>query len=448
MGIVRALCFGILGLAACGKVLADTGDHTVTVTKSGDGDGVVSSDAGLECGAMCSVAVTYQSSITLSAMPDATFAFDGWSGACSGTDVCTLVVTDDVTIDADFGRPLLTIVPDGTGSGTVTSTPTGISCGEQCTAEFDVGTSVTLTAVADPDSQFSGWSGGDCSGTGPCTTTLDQATTVTATFACGGMHELDFTGATQTFTAPACATGLTIDAFGAQGGTPAVTRNLSTAGALGAEIVGTFAMPGVLTVLVGGAGSSSGSGNSGGGGGTYVYATATDATPLIAAGGGGGVCNNSNCVPAPGSDTTTPNASTVGSGNAAGGTNGNGGTGGSTTVTHAGAGGGAGWLSDGLVGGTGGFPGGLGGHAPRNGGAGGASVSPGSLGGFGGGGGGAGSSGACGGGGGYNGGGGGNGWDGTNWGCGGGGGSYNGGTTQTNTAGAHAGNGKVIITWF
>ncbi|MCX5845209.1 MAG: DUF1566 domain-containing protein [Deltaproteobacteria bacterium] len=68
------------------------------------------------------------------------------------------------------------------GFGTVTSTPAGISCGTQCRAYFNLGTSVTLTAQASTGSIFAGWSGGDCQGTGICTITLNIDTIVTATF--------------------------------------------------------------------------------------------------------------------------------------------------------------------------------------------------------------------------------------------------------------------------
>ena len=59
----------------------------------------------------------------------------------------------------------LTVVKAGTGSGTVTSSPAGITCGSTCSALFASGTSVTLTATADSGSTFAGWSGEGCSGT-------------------------------------------------------------------------------------------------------------------------------------------------------------------------------------------------------------------------------------------------------------------------------------------
>ncbi|MCX7616330.1 MAG: hypothetical protein N2Z68_03000, partial [Patescibacteria group bacterium] len=75
----------------------------------------------------------------------------------------------------------LTVSKSGTGSGTVTSTPTGINCGTDCSESYTSGTSVTLRATASAGSVFAGWSG-DCSGTGTCTVALDSNKTVTATF--------------------------------------------------------------------------------------------------------------------------------------------------------------------------------------------------------------------------------------------------------------------------
>jgi hypothetical protein len=75
----------------------------------------------------------------------------------------------------------LTVTKQGTGTGTVTSSPAGISCGTQCSASYNSGTLVSLSATPDGDSQFAGW-GGACTGTATCTVTMDQAKSVTATF--------------------------------------------------------------------------------------------------------------------------------------------------------------------------------------------------------------------------------------------------------------------------
>ena len=69
-----------------------------------------------------------------------------------------------------------------TGTGRVSAVPAGVDCGPDCSARYLDGTIVTLTAVADTDSSFTGW-GGACSGTeATVTVTLDASKTCTATF--------------------------------------------------------------------------------------------------------------------------------------------------------------------------------------------------------------------------------------------------------------------------
>ena len=77
----------------------------------------------------------------------------------------------------------LTVNRNGPGTGSVSSSPDGISCGATCSAGFDYGAQVTLTATPDHGSAFTGWSGGVCSGTGTCEVTLTADTTIWANFA-------------------------------------------------------------------------------------------------------------------------------------------------------------------------------------------------------------------------------------------------------------------------
>jgi len=80
----------------------------------------------------------------------------------------------------------LTVQLSGDGSGTVTSTPAGLTCsGMTCTGVFQAGTSVTLAATA-TNGSFLGWSGDGCQGTSGCTVVLDQDQTVQALFGAPG----------------------------------------------------------------------------------------------------------------------------------------------------------------------------------------------------------------------------------------------------------------------
>lgn len=79
--------------------------------------------------------------------------------------------------------PRVTVTPAGTGKGAVTSSPAGIDCGTTCSAYFNYGATVTLTATAEPGTTFTGWSGA-CSGSeATCTVTADAAKDVSANFA-------------------------------------------------------------------------------------------------------------------------------------------------------------------------------------------------------------------------------------------------------------------------
>ncbi len=75
----------------------------------------------------------------------------------------------------------LTVTKSGTGNGTITSNPSGITCPGDCTEVYDAGTAVQLTATPTGGSTFTGWTGA-CSGTGACNVTMSAARSVTGTF--------------------------------------------------------------------------------------------------------------------------------------------------------------------------------------------------------------------------------------------------------------------------
>jgi hypothetical protein len=66
--------------------------------------------------------------------------------------------------------------------GTVTSSPAGIDCGSTCSADFNSGAVVTLTAKSDLLAIFTGWQGCDTANGTTCTLTMNAAKTVTANF--------------------------------------------------------------------------------------------------------------------------------------------------------------------------------------------------------------------------------------------------------------------------
>lgn len=67
------------------------------------------------------------------------------------------------------------------GSGTVTSTPSGINCGSMCSVNLATGSAITLSATPAAGWSFSGWNGA-CSGNGSCTVWMNQNQHLVANF--------------------------------------------------------------------------------------------------------------------------------------------------------------------------------------------------------------------------------------------------------------------------
>ena len=116
-----------------------TGNHTISasftavqqnslnVTKAGTGSGMVtSSPAGINCGSDCTEVYTAGTLVTLTAVPDNSSTFGGWSGACTGTGTCSVTMNGAKNVTATFNLKTYTITASaGTGgsispSGTVT----------------------------------------------------------------------------------------------------------------------------------------------------------------------------------------------------------------------------------------------------------------------------------------------------------------------------------------
>lgn len=170
-----------------GSVTLGTISYPLTIAKVGTGSGtVVSYPLGITCGSTCSKSYASGTSVTLSASPAFGSTFAGWSGGgCSGnSNTCTVTVDSAQTVTASFEASYtLTVATNGSGSGKVISSPTGIACGSSCSHDYASGTSVTLTAAASSGSKFAGWSGSSCSGTGVCTVVMSGSQSVQATFA-------------------------------------------------------------------------------------------------------------------------------------------------------------------------------------------------------------------------------------------------------------------------
>lgn len=153
--------------------------------------------AGVAGASGCEALLRYGTVVTLAATAAAQQAFTGWGGSCSGTNGCTVTMTQPHTVRAGFAAwPTLAVRFVGSGSATVSSQPSGISCSwangtasGNCTARFPVGTAVSLSIVPDQGTQFGGWGDG-CSGTGGCTVTMTQDRAVSASITGNGSLEV------------------------------------------------------------------------------------------------------------------------------------------------------------------------------------------------------------------------------------------------------------------
>jgi hypothetical protein len=179
----------IVSFASCGggtrallrPPAAQTYQLSVTPPASGTGS-VTSTPPGIDCPTTCSAAFPQSTQVKLSAAPANNYFFDGWTGACSGTALCTVSMTGTEKVSATFDPgEVLTVSITGTGAGTVTSTPSGISCPTICSFTFPPNTPVTLSETPGSNDTFSSWAGA-CTGSANCSVTLDASMSITANF--------------------------------------------------------------------------------------------------------------------------------------------------------------------------------------------------------------------------------------------------------------------------
>ncbi len=151
----------------------------------------------IECGngaTACEAEYNKEVTITLTATPTERSTFTGWTG-CTAVhgDECEVEMTEAKSVKAEFAtipQQTLTVATEGPGAGIVTGTSPGIEfksidCGNgatTCAENYNPGATITLTAVPAAAYQFTGWSGGGCSGKGTCKVELNADTKVSANF--------------------------------------------------------------------------------------------------------------------------------------------------------------------------------------------------------------------------------------------------------------------------
>jgi hypothetical protein len=160
------------------------------VTTGGDGDGTVTSDDGrINCPGTCTITVSQDTQITLTADPAGFDEFSGWGGdgGCGGTaGTCTVRMDRDRTVSATFDEMfVLGIHFQGRSGGRVTGP--GVDCGSDCVARFRPDTRITLTG--EPfDGDGYGWAGPlgfECNEipiNTPCTFVMDETMDIVVNF--------------------------------------------------------------------------------------------------------------------------------------------------------------------------------------------------------------------------------------------------------------------------
>ena len=174
-----------------GATFSGPSNFTLEVVVAGDpANGIVTSTpAGIDCPGTCTADFPIDANVDLEAIPGPGFEFSGWGVACAGNpNPCTVTMDQDREVSAAFDPvPTYELTVGVDGSGSVTSTPAGIECPGTCAADFLENEKVLLEPTAAAGSSFTGWSG-DCSGTGTCVVSMDQARAVTATFEQNGFE--------------------------------------------------------------------------------------------------------------------------------------------------------------------------------------------------------------------------------------------------------------------
>ncbi|MGD2093234.1 MAG: C1 family peptidase [Candidatus Aminicenantes bacterium] len=143
--------------------------YTLTTNTVGNGSISLNPPGGIYCEGTV---------VTLTAVPDAGWQFDGWSGDLTGTtNPADITMDANKSVTATFSQlPVqqYTLTVNTVGQGSVTLDPPG--------GTYDEGTVVTLTAVPDSGWNFDNWSGDLTGSTNPDTVTMDANKTVTANF--------------------------------------------------------------------------------------------------------------------------------------------------------------------------------------------------------------------------------------------------------------------------
>jgi hypothetical protein len=178
-GAIRIITPESILVGGGGAIRADARAGLPATGASGDGGGGGGGGAGgtiqliapsIELGA----GSTLSARGAIGGTGDGAGAADGGAGRNGRIRLITNSLNDQAAATPDIERAEAYSVAveagsSGTGTGTITSSPTGISCPPDCAEPVDPDATVALTATSDAGSTFEGWAGA-CAAAGTATT--------------------------------------------------------------------------------------------------------------------------------------------------------------------------------------------------------------------------------------------------------------------------------------
>src|SRR5208283_2889585 len=152
--------------------------YTLTTTQGTGVASITSSPSGISCPSTCSSSYASGTAVTLTSTCSTGYQNPVYSGACTGsTCSVTMNAAESVSVNCSATTTSYILsVTSGTGSPTITSSPSGINCGSTCSSSYASGTAVTLTSTCSSGYQNPVYSGA-CTGS-TCSVTMNAAESV------------------------------------------------------------------------------------------------------------------------------------------------------------------------------------------------------------------------------------------------------------------------------
>jgi CSLREA domain-containing protein len=148
-------------------------DELLTVSTTHGGT-VISTPAGIDCGATCEASFPKESLVTLTAQADSGYRFDAWQGECDAQG--QVIMSQAKTCGAHFSLISHSLTVNTMGEGRIILNDDK-ACGKDCTDTFPSGTVINLKPEPDSGWQFTKWQG-DCE-TLPLASEISKAIEIT-----------------------------------------------------------------------------------------------------------------------------------------------------------------------------------------------------------------------------------------------------------------------------